>query len=49
MIVSALLTVSRRMRAWAVQRLRRKTALRLNTPRSVMFIRRNGKNVFKFK
>lgn len=49
MIVSLFLSLSRRIRAWAASALRkRKRTLRMNTPTSVMLIKKGDKSVFKF-
>lgn len=47
MIVSLLVSVSRRIRAWT-SRKKQKKDLRMNTGDSVMFIVSKGKTVFKF-
>lgn len=49
MIVSLFLTLSRRIRAWTAQALRKKKRdLRMNTTTSAMLIKNGNKSVFKF-
>lgn len=49
MIVSLFLSLSRRIRAWTASVLRKKKkALRMNTPKSAMLIKKGDKSVFKF-
>lgn len=48
MVVSILLSVSRKLHSLLMRRRNTKKVLRLNTASSVMFISSNGKSVFKF-